>query len=115
MFFVMVKICEKEILMDLINLLRLKEKRVAVHRSRVNYFKLSYVSTVIHSDFQIIRFNWEPEKNLLKKVKVEKARRIKRGKKQKDKSFFTVITSFHKSSYFLIYNILDDEIVPLLT
>lgn len=64
MFFVMVKICEKEILMDLINLLRLKEKRVAVHRSRVNYFKLGSVSTVIHLDFQIIRFNWGPEKNL---------------------------------------------------
>ena len=70
------------------------------------------ISTVTHSDFQIIRFNWGPEKNLLKKVKVERKRRIERGKK---KSFFTVITSFHKSGYFLIYNILDDKIVPLLT
>ena len=69
-----------------------------------------------HSDFLIIRFNWGPEKYLLKKVKVERKRRIeRRKKKRKMKSFFTVNTSFHKSGYFLIYNILDDEIVPLLT
>ena len=56
-----------------------------------------------HSDFQIIRFNWGPEKNLLKKVKVERKRRIERGKKKrKMKSFFTVITSFHKSGYLTI-------------
>lgn len=68
-----------------------------------------------HSDFQIIRFNWGPEKNLVKKVKVDRKRRIEREKKKrKMKSFFTVITSFHKSGYFLIYNILDDEIVPYL-
>ena len=65
-----------------------------------------------HSDFQIIRFNWETEKNLLKKVKVERKRRIERGKKNRKRSFFSL---FHKSGYFLIYNILDDEIVPLLT
>ena len=69
-----------------------------------------------HSDFQIIRFNLGPEKDLLKKVKVERKRRIERGKKKrKMKSFFTVITLFRKSGYFLIYNILDDETVPLLT
>ena len=46
------------------------------------------ISTVTHSDFQIIRFNWGPEKNLLKKVKVERKRRIERGKKKKKNEVF---------------------------
>ena len=103
MFFVMVKICEKEVLMDLINLLRLKKRKKLqfIVVLRVNYFKLGHISTVTHSYFQIIKFNWGPEKNIWKKVKVDRTRRIERGKKkQKEKSFFTVITSFHKSSYF---------------
>lgn len=41
-----------------------------------------------HSDFQIIRFNLGPEKDLLKKVKVERKRRIERGKKKKNEVFF---------------------------
>ena len=41
-----------------------------------------------HSDFQIIRFNLGPEKDLLKKVKVERKRRIERGKKKKKNEVF---------------------------
>ena len=45
-----------------------------------------------HSDFQIIRFNWGPEKNLLKKVKVERKRRIERGKKKEKLSLFSLLS-----------------------
>ena len=82
MFFVMVKICEKEILMDLINLLRKEKKEVAVYRGTIELIIFLKTSTVTHSDFQIIRSNWGPEKNLLNKVKVERKRRIERGKKK---------------------------------
>ena len=91
MSFAMVKICEKEILMDLINLLRLKKRKKLqfIVVLRVNYFKLGHISTVTHSDFQIIRFNWGPEKNSFKKGKSwEKEKNRKRKKKTEREVFF---------------------------
>ena len=94
MFFAMVMICEKEILTDLMNLLRLKKRKKLqfIVVLRVNYFKLGHISTLTHSDFQIIRFNWGPEKNLLKKVNVERKRTIERRKKNRKKSLFSLLS-----------------------